>query len=139
VDPQRLYALSQLVARLSRYPIPPTKPVVGEYIFMTESGVHQDGLLKDPASYLPFLPEQVGAPPIRLVLGKHSGRRAVRYRLEESGLSPTDEQIERVLKHLKQGALQAMYSSPEEVRELYEEVFPEREPSAVPAAAGSDG
>lgn len=138
VDPQQLNSLSRLVAQLSQYPVHPTKPVVGEYIFVTESGVHQDGLLKDPASYLPFLPEQVGAPPVRLVLGKHSGRRAVRYRMDEIGVALSDEQVEQVLAHLKEGSRLPMYSSAEDVRALYEEVFPQqREASAIPAAVGA--
>jgi 2-isopropylmalate synthase len=130
VKPTHLYGLSQLVARLTGYQPPANKAVVGRNMFLTQSGVHQDGLLKDPASYLPFLPEQIGAPPPRLVLGKHSGRRAVRHRMEEIGKQLSDEQVQLIVNYLKDGAKKSMYDSSAEIQELYAEVFRD-EPPAV--------
>ncbi len=123
VDTRQLYALSRLVARLTGVQPAITKPIVGDNLFVTESGVHQDGLLKDPLSYLPFLPEQTGAPPVRLVLGKHSGRRAVRYRMEKHGVPLDDEQVAQVLEHLKANPKLASYDSETELDQLLEEVF----------------
>jgi 2-isopropylmalate synthase len=114
-----------LVSELTGVRPAPNKPVVGENIFTAESGIHQDGLLKDPASYLPFLPEQVGAGPIRLVLGKHSGRRAVRHRMQTHGVSLSDEKIQQVLAHLKHGARKPYYDSENDLDELLAEVFPD--------------
>ena len=120
----KMFELSQLVARLTGYQPQTNKSVVGENLFLTEAGVHQDGVLKDPASYLPFLPEQIGAPPVQLVLGKHSGRRAVQYCMENVGLTLTESQVMLVLDHLKQGAAKSMYRSDQDFRDLYKEVFP---------------
>jgi 2-isopropylmalate synthase len=85
--------LSRLVAEETRVPVSPNKSVVGANIFATEAGVHQDGLLKDPDTYLPFPPELVGSEGFRLVIGKHSGRAAIGLRLAELGYSLSPEKI----------------------------------------------
>jgi len=142
VDPQKLRQLSRLVARLTGFTPPANKPVVGDGLFVTESGVHQDGLLKDPASYLPFLPEEVGAEPIHLVLGKHSGRRAVHHRMEQIGLLLSDEQVQRVVEHLKRCPARSVYASEDDLRSLVSEVFPadlsQESPPGKPAPASSE-
>ena len=66
--------------------IPVNKSVIGEEIFCHESGIHADGVLKDPKNYEPYAPEWVGAQR-QIVIGKHSGRRALRYKLESLGLT----------------------------------------------------
>ena len=101
VDPQALYALSKLVAELTGFAPAANKPVVGRNIFRTEAGIHQDGLLQHPGTYLPYPPETVGAGPVELVLGQHSGRNAVRHHLEASGIEPTEEHVKQVLEYLK--------------------------------------
>ena len=74
----------------------------GPNISATEAGIHQDGLLKNPDTYLPYRPERVGAAGIRLVLGRHSGRRAAAHRLKELGVAePSDSQIAAVLDGIK--------------------------------------
>ncbi|MCI0491996.1 MAG: pyruvate carboxyltransferase [Planctomycetes bacterium] len=123
IHTEELYALSRLVARLTGVEPAPAKAVIGKNVFRTEAGVHQDGVLKDPSVYLPFLPEQIGAPPVELVLGKHSGRRAVAYRSAEVGTTLTDQQVERVLKYLKNQPRLRSYASAEEVRSLLAEVL----------------
>ncbi len=97
----QLVPLSHLVRELTGVPFAPNKPVGGENIFATEAGIHQDGLLKNPEIYLPFLPEVVGAKGIRLVLGRHSGRRAVAYHLEQLGIETTDDEVLSVLERMK--------------------------------------
>lgn len=102
IDTTRLAPLCELVSELTGIPISPMKPISGANIFATEAGIHQDGLLKNPDTYLPYRPERVGAGGIRLVLGRHSGRRAVAHRLKEIGLvDPTDAQIASVLDGIK--------------------------------------
>ncbi len=101
IDTTKLAPLCQLVAELTGIPLALNKPVGGSNIFATEAGIHQDGLLKNPDTYLPFRPEKVGAEGIRLVLGRHSGRRAVAHHLEEMGFQPTDEQVLEVLEEIK--------------------------------------
>lgn len=138
VEPAKLKALSCLVSRLTGFVPALNKPVVGEGLFVTESGVHQDGLLKDPASYLPFLPADVGAGPIQLVLGKHSGRRAVRHLAERFEIALNDEHVQRVVRHLKGKPARKSYRTEEDFRTLLAEVFPEfrSEPGAADRPAG---
>jgi 2-isopropylmalate synthase len=121
VDPRRLHQLSQLVARLTGVKPSANKAIVGENLFVSASGVHQDGLLKDPSSYVPFLPEDVGASPIRLVLGKHSGRHAVRRLYQQRGKDLSDDQVRRVLEHLKGNPALPVYDSDEKLDRLLEE------------------
>jgi len=98
---ENLWRLGQTVSRLCGIPIAANKAVVGRNVFETEAGIHQDGLLKHPDTYLPFRPEQVGAPGIRLVLGKHSGRAAFSEKLGAMGIRLEREEIERVVEFAK--------------------------------------
>jgi 2-isopropylmalate synthase len=131
VNPGELYALSQLVARLTGIEPAVSKAVIGRNVFRTEAGVHQDGVLKDPSVYLPFLPERIGAPAVQLVLGKHSGRRAVAHRVAEVGIHLNDEHVGRVLDHLKVGPKRRSYESPDDIRALLAEVFPNGVPTSA--------
>jgi 2-isopropylmalate synthase len=101
IDTTKLVPLCRLVAELTGIPLSPMKPVGGANIFATEAGIHQDGLLKNPDTYLPFRPEAVGAEGIRLVLGRHSGRSAVANQLHRIGIEPTDDVVARVLEGIK--------------------------------------
>lgn len=76
--------------QLSGLPVSPTKAVIGADIFKVESGIHVDGVLKNPATYEPFSPETVGNQR-KIVLGKHSGLQSVRYKLREQQLSEASE------------------------------------------------
>ncbi|MAT15785.1 MAG: hypothetical protein CMJ46_11025 [Planctomyces sp.] len=101
IKTEKLIEANQLVSRLLNLPICPNKPVSGENIFATEAGIHQDGLLKNPDTYLPYRPELVGAAGIQLVIGRHSGKRAVAHRLEELGHTANDAQVMEVLQLIK--------------------------------------
>ena len=102
VNTAKLAPLCHLVAELTGIQIPRMKPVGGSNIFATEAGIHQDGLLKNPDTYLPFRPERVGASGIQLVLGRHSGRRAVAHRLAELGMPADDAAVATVVEKIKQ-------------------------------------
>ncbi len=84
VDPERLTALAELVARLAGRTIPPEKAVVGAAAFTHRSGIHVDGVLKDPSLYEPFPPETVGRCR-RFAVGKGAGRAARRLAGEGHG------------------------------------------------------
>jgi len=101
LDLTKLNSLCQLVSELTNVPLPANKPVAGANVFATEAGVHQDGLMKNLDTYLPYRPELVGADGIRLVLGRHSGRRAVASRLQDLGIQVDDEQALRILEGIK--------------------------------------
>ena len=102
IDTTKLAPLCHLVAELTGVAISRMKPISGANIFATEAGIHQDGLLKNPDTYLPFRPEMVGGGDIQLVLGRHSGRRAVAHRLAELNLNATEEQIAMLANLIKQ-------------------------------------
>src|SRR5437899_607793 len=81
-----LYGTSRLLSEITGVSVPPNKAVVGANAFAHEAGIHQDGILKNPLTYQVISPEAVGVPAHRLVLGKHSGRNALRARLAELGV-----------------------------------------------------
>ena len=101
LDLSKLAPLGALVSELTGVPISPMKPVYGANVWATEAGIHQDGFLKHPDTYLPYRPELVGGPPVHLVLGRHSGRGAVRARLKDLGLPDDESAAGRVLDGLK--------------------------------------
>jgi 2-isopropylmalate synthase len=101
IDTGKLTALSRLVARLTGIDAAVNKAVVGTNIFSTAAGIHQDGLLKDPLTYLPFLPAMVGGDELRLVLSKHSGKAAIARRLKELGISLTDDDLSLLIRLVK--------------------------------------
>ncbi|MEX0728217.1 MAG: 2-isopropylmalate synthase [Planctomycetaceae bacterium] len=101
IDLEKLYDLSRLVSDLMGIPISPNKPLSGRNIFASEAGIHQDGLLKNPETYLPYGPEKIGAPGIQLILGRHSGRSALLHRLQQLGLNATDEEVETIMTAMK--------------------------------------
>src|SRR5579862_4866079 len=90
-----IYATSRLLSEITRVPVPPNKAVVGANAFAHEAGIHQDGILKNPLTYQVISPEAVGVTEHRLVLGKHSGRNALRARLTFLGLTLADDELGR--------------------------------------------
>ncbi len=85
IDATQLCRASKLVSRCTSYPVPPNKAIVGTNAFAHESGIHQDGMIKNAQTYEIMRPEDVGATQTELVLGKHSGRAAFSKRLTELG------------------------------------------------------
>jgi len=73
--------------------VAPNKAVVGANAFAHEAGIHQDGIIKNPLTYEIISPEAVGVPSRSLVLGKHSGRHALRISLTELGYDPSDAEL----------------------------------------------
>lgn len=101
IDTTKLTALSRLVEKLTGIPVSPNKAIVGSNVFATEAGIHQDGMMKHPETYLPFPPETVGAEKIRFVLGKHSGRAAISARLKELGFELSGNELEMVIEQVR--------------------------------------
>jgi homocitrate synthase NifV len=100
VDMQRFPSISQLVAEASGRIVAANKSIVGEAVFTHESGLHVDGLLKDPATYENFDPAQVGRDR-RLVLGKHSGSHGVKHAYAQLGISLRDDEAPQVLDRIR--------------------------------------
>jgi len=96
IDTRQLFPASQLLSSLIAFGPQPNKSIVGRNAFAHEAGIHQDGVLKERTTYEIIDPEMVGVPESRLILGKHSGRHALRARLEAIGFALTAEQIDAV-------------------------------------------
>jgi 2-isopropylmalate synthase len=88
-----LYKSSRLLTEITGAHVAPNKAVVGANAFAHEAGIHQDGIIKNPLTYEIISPETVGVPSRSLVLGKHSGRNALRQSLKELGYNPSDEEL----------------------------------------------
>ncbi len=82
--------------------VQPNKAIVGANAFAHEAGIHQDGVLKNPMTYEIMKPETIGLNKNTLVLGKHSGRHALRSRLKEIGYDLSDEELKLVFKKFKE-------------------------------------
>ncbi len=92
----QLYPTSQMLAECISFGCSPNKAVVGANAFAHESGIHQHGMMANPLTYEIMTPESVGAGHTNLVLGKHSGRRALADRLEKLGHPLDREQLDEV-------------------------------------------
>ncbi len=101
VDTKRLFPTSRLLSSITGMPIPRNKAVVGENAFAHESGIHQHGMLKHHSTYEIMRPEDVGLSRTHLVLGKHSGRAALRERVKELGFELSDAELARVFEDFK--------------------------------------
>lgn len=100
-DLTQLTPLSRMVERASRMPVAKNKAIVGENAFAHESGIHVAAILQHPRTYELFEPELVGAER-RIVIGKHTGTKALRYIAEQLGYHLTDECLYMVLGRIKQ-------------------------------------
>ncbi|HTU65400.1 MAG TPA: 2-isopropylmalate synthase [Steroidobacteraceae bacterium] len=101
IDTTRLYPTSRMLANIVGVPIPRNKAVVGENAFAHESGIHQHGMLKHHSTYEIMRPQDVGLSRSALVLGKHSGRHALRDRIKELGFELDDVEFARVFEQFK--------------------------------------
>lgn len=102
VNSRELYRTSILVRDLSDVVVQPNKAVVGDNAFAHESGMHQDGIMKERSTYEIIRPEDVGVARSVFVLGKHSGRHAIKARLAELGWSLTDTELLKVYQEFKE-------------------------------------
>jgi 2-isopropylmalate synthase len=101
INTRRLCPTSRLVSHVTGIAVQRNKAVVGQNAFAHEAGIHQDGLLKDRATYEIMKPEEVGLAHTEFVLGKHSGRHALRQRVRELGYHLDDTQLRRVFEGFK--------------------------------------
>ena len=101
IDTREIVTCSKLVSSITGFPVQPNKAIVGANAFAHESGIHQDGMLKNRETYEIMTPQSIGRKSTDLVIGKHSGRNAVRTRLEELGYRLDDEQVNVVFAAVK--------------------------------------
>jgi 2-isopropylmalate synthase len=113
VNPKHIIATSRLVSKITGMVVQPNKAIVGSNAFAHESGIHQDGVLKEKTTYEIMTPESVGIPKSSLVLGKLSGRHAFKERLKELGFRLSEEDFELAFNRFKALA--------DKKREIYDE------------------
>jgi 2-isopropylmalate synthase len=101
INTKKLYHTSRLVSHVTGIQVQRNKAIVGQNAFAHEAGIHQDGMLKERSTYEIMNPEDVGLPRTALVLGKHSGRHALRQRVLELGYHLDEEQLQRVFEGFK--------------------------------------
>ncbi len=92
-----LAELCDVVAAAAGRPIQPQKPIVGKSAFQHESGIHCAALLREPLSFQPFLPDQVGREHVELVIGKHSGTAAIKNHFQQQGITLSREEAFAIL------------------------------------------
>jgi 2-isopropylmalate synthase len=97
-----IYKTSRMVSSLTGMVIQPNKAIVGNNAFAHESGIHQDGVLKERTTYEIMSPELVGVHRSNLVLGKHSGRHAFKERLQELGYVLEEEELHKAFLKFKE-------------------------------------
>ncbi len=96
IDTTALFPTSQMLSELTREPVQSNKAIVGRNAFAHEAGIHQDGVIKDRRTYEIMRPADVGVAKSTLVLGKHSGRHAVKQRCEQLGVELSRLELDRV-------------------------------------------
>ncbi|HDY68038.1 hypothetical protein LCGC14_1639030 [marine sediment metagenome] len=101
IKTHELLATSKIVSGLTGLWVQRNKAIVGENAFAHESGVHQDGILKERTTYEIMRPEEVGLPKTKIVLGKLSGRHAFKKRIMELGYELSDEELEHTFNQFK--------------------------------------
>ena len=101
INTKQIYKSSKLLSSITGVPIAPSKSIVGANAFAHESGIHQHGVLANALTYEIMRPSDVGIPQNTMVLGKHSGKHALRDQLEAMGYNFTDEQMEEIFARFK--------------------------------------
>jgi 2-isopropylmalate synthase len=102
IETTEIARTSRLVSRLTGYPVQPNKAIVGRNAFAHEAGIHQDGVLKDRTTYEIMDATTIGLQTNQLVLGKHSGRHALRNALEEMGIRVDGQALNTAFKRFKE-------------------------------------
>jgi len=102
INAREICRTSRLVSKHTGFVVAPNKAIVGANAFRHEAGIHQDGVLKEPSTYEIMRPEDVGFTGLGLVLGKHSGRHALKDRLKTLGITLNDEDMVKVFERFKE-------------------------------------
>ncbi len=103
IQTERLAEISRFVGKASKHPVPHWKPIVGEKVFSHESGLHADGVIKNPQNYEGFDPAEVGLQRY-MVLGKHSGSHGLSQRLEALQIDPRSVDLNGLLSRVREVA-----------------------------------
>jgi 2-isopropylmalate synthase len=129
-----LYKSSRLLTEITGAHVAPNKAVVGANAFAHEAGIHQDGIIKNPLTYEIISPEAVGVPSRSLVLGKHSGRHALRQTLQELGYQPSDTELAECYRRVTLFADQTKQVSSRDIMAIAHQVIRRK---SIPISTGA--
>lgn len=135
-DTGRFREVSEYVAGASSRAIPIWKAIVGENVFAHESGIHADGVIKNPLTYEVFSPDEVGLTR-QLVVGKHSGSRTIQHKFLEFGIDLTDHEVDLILAQARQMAVElkrALFDK--ELMYIYQDFLRDNEERKAAAGVG---
>jgi 2-isopropylmalate synthase len=121
IKTELIYPTSRLVSMITGIIVQPNKAIVGANAFAHEAGIHQDGVLKNPMTYEIMEPETIGLSASKLVLGKHSGRHALRTHLKDMGYDLSDEELKLVFTKFKELADKKKYIVDEDLEVIVTE------------------
>src|SRR5436190_1348226 len=112
---EELFPTSRMLTEITGAQVAPNKAIVGANAFAREAGIHQDGIIKNPLTYEIIMPQTVGVPARSLVLGKHSGRNALRLTLRDLGYEASDTELAEVYSRVTALADQAKQVRPRDI------------------------
>ena len=118
IDTKQIKKISDIIRDVSGFAIQPNKAIVGKNAFLHESGIHQDGVLKNKSTYEIIDPADVGIKADSIVLGKLSGRSALKAKIEEMGYHFTDEQINQIFVKFKEIAGRKKFVVEEDIERI---------------------
>ncbi len=121
IESTMLTRASKLASAATSFPVQYNKAIVGRNAFAHESGIHQDGMLKNAQTYEIMTPESVGVSKTSLIMGKHSGRAAFRNKLEELGYSLSDNQFQDAFERFKELADRKKHVYDEDIEALVDQ------------------
>jgi len=133
---EQLFPASRLLTEITGALVAPNKAVVGANAFAHEAGIHQDGIIKNPLTYEIISPQTVGVPSRSLVLGKHSGRNALRMTLKEMGYEANDTELAEIYRRVTALADEAKQVRARDVVDIAHKVI-RRRPAAIAAESPS--
>jgi len=134
----QLFPASRLLTEITGAQVAPNKAVVGANAFAHEAGIHQDGIIKNPLTYEILSPQTVGVPNRSLVVGKHSGRHALRLTLKDLGYEASDAELAEIYRRVTTLADQAKQVRARDIVGIAHEVI-RRRPATVATESSSVG
>jgi len=133
---EQLFPTSRMLTEITGALVAPNKAVVGANAFAHEAGIHQDGIIKNPLTYEIISPQTVGVPSRSLVLGKHSGRNALRMALKEMGYEASNAELAEIYRRVTALADQAKQVRARDLVDIAHKVI-RRRPAAMAAESSS--
>ncbi|MGB2897869.1 MAG: 2-isopropylmalate synthase [Candidatus Acidiferrum sp.] len=133
---EELFPTSRMLTEITGAQVAPNKAIVGANAFAHEAGIHQDGIIKNPLTYEIISPQSVGVPARSLVLGKHSGRNALRQTLRDLGYEASDAELAEVYTRVTALADQSKLVRARDILAIAHEVI-RRRPAAMAAESSS--